>query len=177
MGSSISVSSIPGEGSTFSFKLNLEGTRFTKLESEQGDSQVEHSISESIRVLLVEDNIVNQIVASSFLKRWGISADVANHGAEALALIAKNIYDIILMDIQMPVMDGYEAAMKIRSLPDEHLKTVPIIALTASAMAGMTNRVLDAGMTDFISKPFSPEDLYGKIIRHTNNGTSLRKAV
>jgi CheY-like chemotaxis protein len=120
----------------------------------------------------VEDNKVNQIVARGFLKQWGISVDVANDGLEALRLVERKSYQVVLMDLQMPVMDGYEASKRIREMNDEYFKTIPIIALTASAMLGMKDKVVHSGMTDFVSKPFSPDELYSKILKHASHSPS-----
>jgi CheY-like chemotaxis protein len=118
----------------------------------------------SVRVLLVEDNRVNQIVASNFLKKWGIEVEYANHGKEAVEMIQDKSYQLVLMDLQMPEMDGYEATRRIRAMDHgPYFKNVPIIALTASAMAEIRGKVTDLGMNDFVSKPFQPEELQAVI--------------
>jgi CheY-like chemotaxis protein len=116
--------------------------------------------------LLVEDNRINQIVASKFLVTWGIEVDIANNGKEALEMIQQKLYDIVLMDVQMPEMDGYEAVLKIRALGKPYFKEVPILALTASAMHGMRDKVQEVGMNDFISKPFIPSNYTIGASRH-----------
>ena len=117
-------------------------------------------------MLLVEDNNINQIVATGFLKKWGIATDVANNGKEAVEMVKTKKYQMILMDLQMPEMDGYEACTLIRAMDDSYFKSIPIIALTASAMLGMKDKVLEVGMNDFISKPFVPEELRTTIIHY-----------
>jgi CheY-like chemotaxis protein len=122
---------------------------------------------ETISVLLVEDNRINQIVALNFMQQWGVSVDIANDGLEALTMIGRKSYNMVFMDLQMPGMDGYEASRKIRSMDDPYFKDVPIIALTAAAMSGMRDKVIETGMNDFISKPFDPEELRLKVIKFT----------
>lgn len=168
MGSDIGVESIPGEGSSFFFSLTLE----------EGQKPVEGTTSSdlatvlrerSIRVLLVEDNRVNQMVAVNFLQNWGIHTVVASNGKEAVELIKEKRYDLVLMDLQMPVMNGYEATRAIRSMDDPYFQNIPIIALTASAMIEMRGKVLSTGMSDYMSKPFHPGDLQRIISKYALN--------
>jgi len=165
MGSDITVESVPGVGSTFSFILPLEeGVNADSVQQEETATGALRKID--VRVLLVEDNEINQIIARSFLESWGVQVDVANNGKEAVEKVLKMKYALVLMDIQMPVMDGYEATRQIRAMSDAHYRNIPILALTASAMLGMRDKVIEAGMNDFISKPFVPEDLHRKIHLH-----------
>jgi len=127
------------------------------LVEEAESSQRLHAIQLSGRILLAEDVPANQKVARLMLKRFGLSADVANNGQEALDLWSQGNYDLILMDCQMPEMDGYEATGEIRRREqDAH---IAIIALTANALAGDRQKCLDAGMDDFLSKPFKAQEL------------------
>ena len=116
-------------------------------------------------LLLVEDNPVNQQVALAMLAKLGLQATVANDGMEAVEQASAHTFDLILMECQMPVMDGYDATAAIRSLPVEHVKQVPIIALTANAMSGDRQKCLDAGMSDFLSKPYTLEQLRLTLVR------------
>ncbi|KKO65968.1 Signal transduction histidine-protein kinase BarA [Janthinobacterium sp. KBS0711] len=114
-------------------------------------------------LLLVEDNEVNQEVAQHILNDAGIRVDIAGNGAIALAKIAENAYDGVLMDCQMPVMDGYQATRKLRQ--DPRYSNLPVIAMTANAMVGDKEKCLDAGMNDFIAKPIDVAQLFGTLAR------------
>src|SRR5690606_8915751 len=115
---------------------------------------------------LVEDNEVNQLVAKQFLTDRGIKVEIANNGIIALEKVKSREYDLILMDLQMPEMDGYEAAVKIRSIQERYFQEIPIIALTASTMSEVRRRVLESGMNDYISKPFVPDTFYSCIYKY-----------
>lgn len=107
-----------------------------------------------LRVLLVEDNVVNQSMAVLMLRTLGVSAELASNGVEALAAIQRNRYDVVLMDMEMPEMDGLEATRRVRALPGRHART-PIVAMTANALSGDRERCLAAGMDDYMTKPIS----------------------
>jgi CheY-like chemotaxis protein len=173
MGTSIEVDSKSGYGSTFFFTLLCEeGSEDAIIRNDVTDLSDDFQLN--AKVLLVEDNRVNQIVATNFLKKWGIEVAIANHGKEALEMIQKNkSYQLVLMDLQMPEMDGYEASKRIRALDDAYFKKIPIIALTASAMIDIKDKVIGIGMTDFLSKPFHPEELQSMIARYViQNGNN-----
>jgi PAS domain S-box-containing protein len=116
-----------------------------------------------LHVLLVEDNDINRLYAKSILKNWQCHIDVAENGLVAIEKIKNNFYDVVLMDVQMPVMDGYEATKAIRSMHQS--AKVPIIALTANATQRDVEKCLLAGMNDYLPKPFTPEDLYRKLFK------------
>ncbi|MEX2281081.1 MAG: response regulator [Gemmatimonadota bacterium] len=124
----------------------------------------------SRRVLLAEDNPVNQHVAASMLRRRGHDVDVVENGLEALSAIGTKVYDVILMDVQMPEMDGITATRRIRAMPGG--AEIPIYALTAHALAEERQRCLDAGMTGFLSKPFRPRDLFSLVEARTGTEPS-----
>ncbi|MES3003695.1 MAG: response regulator [Pseudomonadota bacterium] len=117
------------------------------------------------RVLLVEDNDINQIVASEILTDAGLVVDIAQDGRAAVAMVRQHPYDIVLMDMQMPVMDGIEATIAIRKMPG--FQSLPIVAMTANAMERDQVRCIEAGMDDFISKPIEPDDLWRVLLRWT----------
>ncbi len=155
-------------GSNFSFSLNFELPQAEFLNAEQEKMNSRNSFF-GVKLLLVEDYKLNQIVVEEFLNIWNISVDIADNGKIAVEMAEKNNYTIILMDLHMPVLDGYEAANLIRSLPNKNYKSIPIIALTASAINETITKVKNAGMNDFITKPFKPDELYQKIMQYTSN--------
>jgi signal transduction histidine kinase/DNA-binding response OmpR family regulator len=166
-GGSIHVKSKQHQGSVFTFYLNiLKGKQqlpATAKDENMAQNKLQNSLN-GIHILLVEDNIVNQKVAFKLLTNQGAIVKVANHGKEALELLKKNKTDIILMDIQMPEMDGYEATQIIRHEMMAEFNNIPIIAITASALIEDQNKCLFAGMNDFIAKPYLASELYKKIL-------------
>ncbi len=132
------------------------------------DSREEGEKAPRLRILLVEDNTTNQLVAKGLLRKLGQSCDVAVNGLEALAAVRSLPYDLILMDMQMPEMDGLEATRAIRNMDEDSLNYgVPIVAMTANAMQGDRERCLEAGMDDYISKPIARASLARVIEHHT----------
>jgi CheY-like chemotaxis protein len=123
------------------------------------------------RILLAEDNEVNQTIARRLLEKKGWTVDVANTGAEAVEAFRGAEYDAVLLDCQMPVMDGLEATRQIRLL-DEALRHTPIIALTANALSDQKQRCLEVGMDDFLLKPFRPTDLFEKLDQWTEHSST-----
>lgn len=161
-GSEIKLFSEAGKGAKFYFSVELEiASDIVKLKKDLNVEFQEEDILKGVKVLLVEDYPVNIKVATKFLERWKINIDIAENGKIALEKFAIGKYDVILMDIQMPIMDGYTATAEIRKIDDN----VPIIALTASATLNNQDRAFTVGMNDYITKPFNPKELFGKIAK------------
>ncbi len=178
MQGSIYVESQQGSGSTFFIKVPLEVISYAELNENinpgYNDNYEDKLLTDfaPIRVLLVEDNDLNQKIVSQMLVNYGFEITVANDGLECLRLLQENHFDVILMDMQMPVMDGYEATRMIRQY--EELQHIPVIAMTAHAMAGDREKCLVSGCTSYIAKPFKAEELAREIRKHfqgvsTNN--------
>jgi CheY-like chemotaxis protein len=125
-----------------------------------------------VRVLLVEDNAINQRVAVGMLERAGHRVDVAASGREALDALDRLRYDLVLMDVQMPDMDGLEATRRVRRHVDPAVATMPIVGLTANAMPTDRQTCLDAGMDDFLTKPVDRAKLLEKVQRWARRRTS-----
>ncbi|MDB4901416.1 MAG: response regulator [Mucilaginibacter sp.] len=168
MGSEIKVKSELGKGSVFYFRLSLKNGSTKFITDSFSQPLVEQKSLKGVKILIVEDNQINVILAKQFMKMWDIECDVAENGNIALTLVQTNDYQIVLMDLQMPEMDGYETTIAIRELSGEKFKKLPIIALTASAMLDIKDRAFVVGMNDYISKPFNPNDLYRKIALYAN---------
>ena len=166
--SQIFVKSEVGKGSEFSFVMRYRVPLNQILKTEETSFVADtFSSLKGTRVLLAEDNRVNIRVAQKFLNKWDIEVDTAENGKIALEKARLNNYSVILMDLQMPEMDGLEATRQIRNLDDSRYSTVPIIALTASALMETKRDVYTAGMNDYITKPFNPAELYRKLKKYS----------
>jgi len=160
----IEVDSREHVGSTFTVHIPYpvdKNNRAQKLKMDTRSQSI-NSFDGGLRVLLVEDNDINRLYAKSILKNWKCKTDVAENGLIAVEKLKNNVYDVVLMDVQMPVMDGYDATKAIRNMQSPS-NTVPIIALTANVTKNDVDKCLAAGMNDYLPKPFSPEDLYHKL--------------
>ena len=155
----IKVESIFGEGSVFKITLPLKKD-LAYVHSVEIEPDFAMNEPLELSILLVEDNKTNQLLAKTRLERWKCKVDIANNGIEGVKKAQQKIYDLILMDIQMPVMDGYEAAKIIKNDISKKASRIPIIAMTAYATNVDINRAKKAGMDDYIFKPFKPKELY-----------------
>ena len=162
-GTDITMHSQLGEGATFCFDLPLAICNQSQVNTLVVERlQQQHQICQlEGHVLLVEDNLINQEVANAQLQRMGLTVSIANHGQEAVEMVRQFAYDMILMDIQMPILDGYQASRKIRHFNS----SIPIIALTAAAMVEDKSKALDAGMNGHLSKPIDINELSHTLMR------------
>jgi PAS domain S-box-containing protein len=164
-GSAIQVESIVNKGSTFSFILGFENVEVTQKKAITNGQKPVIQITnpaeqrfDGLKVLLVEDNRMNIVVTKKLLKTWNVEVEVALNGKIGVEKATESDYDLILMDLQMPVMDGFEATSNIRTI--EKHKDTPIIALTAEVMEESQARAIEVGMNDFVTKPFKPNVLF-----------------
>ncbi|SEM26694.1 PAS domain S-box-containing protein [Stigmatella aurantiaca] len=172
-GSKMHVESVPGEGSAFSFDVRLKvAPDSVALEVPGDEALLDARALQGLRVLVAEDNAVNVFVLSQFLRRWGVDFDVVANGRLAVERALEHRYDAVLMDLQMPQMDGYEATQLLRNHSVARLRRLPIIALSASALLGPEARE-DAGFTDFVGKPFMPQELFAVLARHGARSRAL----
>lgn len=170
---SISLTSEPGRGSTFEVILPLVKTdipiRKPSLNSEQFNWK-----DRNLNILVVEDNFMNQKFISRLLDKWGLQYIIAKDGKEGVEFCKRSQYDLIFMDIRMPVMDGYEACKRIRNLSDNPNRNIPIIALTASALAGDREKAYEMGMSGHLTKPFTPIQLQNMLHEHLPESQPLQ---
>jgi len=158
--SRINVESVYGQGSKFWFTITFNKTSAATTTIKTNDVE----IGLKLNVLVADDNQINRMLIDKVLKRWGVNADFAINGRQAVDKIELNRnYDVVLMDIHMPEMDGLEATRHIRANGDTYCRLLPIIALTASMLNSQMDLIGDAGMNDYILKPFDPKNLYDKI--------------
>ena len=157
--SHIAVASEIGKGSSFTFIIEFERSVQTSLSAPTALADIPLNST----ILVVDDNYINRLLAGKVLGKWGIKVDFAENGEMALAKVQKIPYDLILMDLQMPVMDGLEATRAIRKLSGDYYRKIPIIALTASIVSKEKMKIFECGMNDFVMKPFIPAVLYEKI--------------
>ncbi len=165
MGGDAGARSTLGQGSSFWFTALLRREHTPQAQALPDTNSAEAALSArhgGSRILLVEDEPINREVSLALLADTGLEVDVAEDGLEAVALANENPYAVILMDMQMPHLDGLEATRQIRQLASH--RNTPIIAMTANAFAEDKSRCLDAGMDDYISKPVNPDTLFAKLL-------------
>jgi CheY-like chemotaxis protein len=164
MGGQVTAESCVGHGSTFRLELNLPLAAPSAVVDVAAAAAPEVAVLNGLRVLLAEDNVFNQKVAQMTLNRLGCRLDTVANGTEAVRMMREFPYDLVLMDCQMPEMDGYAATGLIRQL-EGPAAAVPIIAMTAHAMPGDRDRCLASGMDDYLSKPVRADDLRDVLLR------------
>jgi CheY-like chemotaxis protein len=170
--SHIFVESEEDKGSKFSFSLYMEEVAHAKVTLLQDSSDLIAEVSGK-RVLVVDDNQINLMMAKKFLQKWGMVCSTVLSGKEALEQVFNEDYDIILMDLQMPEMDGYETTATIRSLDNSTLSNMPIVAVSADTYDNVKIRIAEVGIDDFLSKPFNPSELLKMVHKYTCGETSL----
>jgi len=159
------VKSTEGEGSTFTVRIPYH-LSMEPMQENESNKEIDFKSLGHKRVLVAEDVELNQYLAKHILESWDFEVTIAGNGKEALDLLADSPFDCILMDVQMPEMDGIEATQRIRKLTDPEKSTIPIIALTANALKGDSEKYLAAGMNDYLAKPFDEEGLFRVISRN-----------
>ncbi len=162
MGGVIRVQSEPGVGSTFTVELKLEKVAQTGLPQQDLASLQDKDLHKA-RILVVEDNKINAMLATKLLANWNATYEVAEHGLEGMQKLQASSYDLVLLDLQMPVMDGFELIGKIRSGEAGEQINIPVIALTADAFDQTKGKAFEAGFSDFVSKPLKADELFMKI--------------
>jgi CheY-like chemotaxis protein len=169
MGGELKVKSESGKGSCFSFEIPFAISSL-KLNQSAVSQELNYQSLGSRHILVAEDVELNQYLVKHIMESWGFTVDIVNNGREAVAMVQKNNYDLVLMDIQMPEMDGMEATRQIRQLRDGVKASVPIIALTANALKGDSEKYIAAGMNDFLPKPFNEQKLFLIISNNLKSG-------
>jgi signal transduction histidine kinase/ActR/RegA family two-component response regulator len=170
MGSKILVDSKPGEGSTFWFTCRLQKANDNTQDAAQARQPVisfpdKKDMIQGMKILVVEDEAINQMLMTALLTQFGFVVTTVENGKMAVEKVAQEEYHLILMDLQMPDMDGFEATRRIKAMPGRP-NLPPIIALTAHAMGKDREKCLQAGMDDYLSKPIGRDELYQVLIRH-----------
>lgn len=159
--STIQLESQPGKGSVFSFTIQFDLYK-GDITPVSIHAELDKNLS-NLNILIAEDNPINALLLVKLLSKWNVNTVVTNNGREAVDKLLTNTFDVVLMDLHMPVMDGYQATQSIRALTDQIKAGIPIIALTASVSHNINGKIKEAGMSDYLSKPFQPAALYEKL--------------
>jgi len=166
----IQVESKFGKGSVFKMKLPFKISNKIITNEFQQNLSIDEPLG--LNILLVDDNKTNQLLGKTRLERWDCKVDLASNGIEGVKKTQQKLYDVILMDIQMPIMDGYEATKIIKNDISEEVSKIPIIAMTAYTSKTDIKRAINAGMDDYIFKPFKPTEIYRLLKKH---GKTVKK--
>ena len=164
-GGNIGVKSEPGKGSVFTFSIEYTLPESETRSPDSGSAEAMKELAGK-KILVAEDNKINFFVANKFLESWGVIVTHVENGSLALDEINKQDFDLILMDLHMPVMDGIEATRIIRGSDDERISQIPIVALTAAVMSEANDKIENLAINDYVLKPFKPKDLYDRIVRN-----------
>ncbi|SMD39109.1 Signal transduction histidine kinase [Reichenbachiella faecimaris] len=171
-GGKINVESEPSVGSNFKITIPFElPNEMVIKESHRGNTNYLDLSLKGSKILIVEDIAVNRLVVEKFLTEWEVITAYAENGMEAINSIISEQFDLVLMDLQMPVMDGFIATSEIRKLPRNKYRNLPIVALTAASISEVSSEVFDSGMNDIVSKPINPAELYKTISKYVKPST------
>ncbi len=167
-GSKIELESKEGEGSEFSFSLRFEKPDAAKknMQEQSRNNRLQEFSLRGKRILMVEDNPLNIFIGRKYLEKWGVDLQTAENGVQALEMLRQQTFDLILMDLQMPEMNGYEATRQIRRLENPKIAKLPILAISAAVEQEVRQKALEAGFNDFVVKPFNPEKLLKQLSRY-----------
>ena len=164
-GGNIGVKSEPGKGSVFTFSIEYTLPESETRSPDSGSAEAMKELAGK-KILVAEDNKINFFVANKFLESWGVIVTHVENGSLALDEVNKQDFDLILMDLHMPVMDGIEATRIIRGSDNERISQIPIVALTAAVMSEANDKIENLAINDYVLKPFKPKDLYDRIVRN-----------
>lgn len=176
-GSKLTMESVPGKGTMFQFILSFKKIEDTLTVEDDNLSSENNTLSSSaspVKVLLAEDNLINAMLAKKVLENREFTVTHVTNGALALEVVQQQHFDVVLMDIQMPVMDGITATKSIRKLPGAVAK-IPIVAMTAHSLSGEMQNCYNAGVTGYVSKPFKPANLFAAIMEAINMQHNSKK--
>jgi CheY-like chemotaxis protein len=166
-GGEIEVRNRKGGGTVFEFTISFEFVDFRKIEAEKSVLFSKNRSLQNASILIAEDNAVNQILIRKFLTKWNAgNIVIASDGQQALDEFNAGDFDLVLLDLQMPELDGFEVTKSIRNHSDPHKRNIPVLALTAASFNEIREAMQKSGMNDFIPKPFAPEDLFEKILKY-----------